>query len=69
MGEILTLEHEEGNNHDNFAVSLLKDATVVGHVPREFSQVFWHFLRTISFLSSVSLLVYIAFLPPDEALS
>ena len=28
-----------------FAVSLLKDATVVGHVPREFLQVFWHFLR------------------------
>ena len=27
--EILTLEQEESNNHDKFAVSLLKDATVV----------------------------------------
>ena len=45
VGEILTLEWEEGNNHDKFAVSLLKDATVFWHVPREFSLVFWHFLR------------------------
>ena len=41
FGEILTLEPEEGNNRDKF-VSLLKDATVVGHVPRE---MFWHSLR------------------------
>ena len=40
VGEILTLEREEGNNHDKLAVSLLKDATVLGHVPREFSRVF-----------------------------
>ena len=37
--EVLTLEREEGKNHDKFAVSLLKNATVVGHVPREFSRV------------------------------
>ena len=37
--EILTLEREEGNNHDKFAISL-KYATVLGHVPREFSWVF-----------------------------
>ena len=45
VGEILTLEQEEDNNHDKFAVSLLKNATctVLGHVPREFSRVFWHF--------------------------
>ena len=41
VGEILTLEREEGSNRDKFAVSLLKHATVFGHVPREF----WHFLR------------------------
>ena len=35
-----TLEREEGNNHDKFAVSLLKHATVLGRVPREFSRVF-----------------------------
>ena len=45
VGEVLTLEREEGNTHDRFAVSLLKDAIVVGHVPREFSRVSWHFLR------------------------
>ena len=44
VGEVLTLEREEGNNHDKFAVSLLKDATGVGHVPREFSRVFWNVL-------------------------
>ena len=41
----LALEREDGNNHDKVAVSFLKHATVVGHVPREFSRVFWHFLR------------------------
>ena len=47
VGEILTLEWEESNNHDKFVVSLLKDAThrVVGHGPGEFSRVFWHFFR------------------------
>ena len=41
VGEMLTLKQEEGNNHDKFAVSLLKHATV----SREFLRVFWHFLR------------------------
>ena len=40
--EILTLERdpEAGNNYDKFPVSLLKNATVIGHVPREYS---WDF--------------------------
>ena len=38
VGEIL--EWEEGNNHDKFTVSLLKHATVLGNVPREFLRVF-----------------------------
>ena len=33
VGEILTLEQEEDNNHDKFAISLLKDAAVIGHDP------------------------------------
>ena len=45
VGQILTLEREKGNNHDKFAVSLFKHASGLGHVPREFSQVFWHLLR------------------------
>ena len=40
VGKILTLEREKGNNHDKFAVSLLKHATVLGHVPREFRRCF-----------------------------
>ena len=30
----------EGYNHDKFAVSLLKDATVLGHVPQSFCECF-----------------------------
>ena len=36
FGEILTLEREEGYNHDKFSVSFLKHATVLGHVPQRF---------------------------------
>ena len=36
VGEILTLEREEGYNHEKIAVSLLKNATVLGHVPQSF---------------------------------
>ena len=42
LGEVLLVKQEAGNTR---AVALLKaDRTVVGHVPREFSRVFWHFL-------------------------
>ena len=42
VGEISTLEREEGNNNHD---SLLKHATVLGHATREFCGCFWHFLR------------------------
>ena len=45
VGEILTLEREEGNNHDKFAVSLLKYTTVPCMFLKSFSRVLWHFLR------------------------
>ena len=46
LGEVLLVSQEPGNIHDRQAVALLKaDRTVVGHVPREFSRVFWHFLN------------------------
>ena len=45
LGEVLLVKQEAGNTHDRRAVALLKaDRTVVGHVPKEFSRVFWHFL-------------------------
>ena len=36
---------EVGNTEDRFAVAVTKDDMVVGHVPREFSKLCWHFLR------------------------
>ena len=39
VGEILTLEREEGNNHDKFAVSLLKHTTVLACSSRVFAGV------------------------------
>ena len=45
LGEILLVGKEAGNHHDRYAVALLKaDRTPVGHVPREFSRNFWHYL-------------------------
>ena len=44
-GEILLVRMETGNVHDWRAVAVLAlDGTVVGHVPREVSRVFWHYL-------------------------
>ena len=39
VGEILSLEREEGYNHDKFAVSHLRHATLLGHVPQSFRSV------------------------------
>ena len=45
VGEQLQISREEGITHDSHAVSVKKDnGTVVGHVPREMSHIFWHFL-------------------------
>ena len=44
-GEILPLSIEDGNEHDSFAVAVLKDTVIVGHAPRELSRVFYFFLR------------------------
>ena len=45
VGEVLTVAREAGNTEDRFAVAVTKDDMVVGHVPREFSKLCWHFLR------------------------
>ena len=43
--EKLIVSQESGNRHDRRAVAVMKeDRTVVGHVPREFSRTFWHFI-------------------------
>ena len=44
VGETLLVEREEGNVHDSYAVSIKKDDSVVGHVPREILRICWHFI-------------------------
>ena len=39
-GEILPLGIEAGNEHDSYAVAVLKDNDTVGHAPRELSRIF-----------------------------
>ena len=45
--EELLLEAEDDNEHDRYAVCVVKrsDSCVVGHVPCDFSRVFWFFLK------------------------
>ena len=40
VGEVLLLVKEEGNEHDRFAVSVMKDRFIIGHAPRELSKLF-----------------------------
>ena len=40
-----TQEKEAGNHHDRFAVAVLKDDRIVGHIPREVSKTAWYFLE------------------------
>ena len=35
------MEREVGNAHDSYAVSVTKDDSIVGHVPRELSRICW----------------------------
>lgn len=39
------LRHEEDNCHDVRAVTIIKDNTVVGHMPFETAKTIWFFLR------------------------
>ena len=42
INEILSCSQEHGNSEDHFAVSVIKDGDIVGHVPREISRVVWY---------------------------
>ena len=44
IGETLSVVVEEGNEHDSYAVAVKKNSDIVGHVPRELSQIFYFFL-------------------------
>ena len=45
ISEILKCKQERGNPEDLYAVSVIKDDTIVGHVSREKSRVVWYFLE------------------------
>jgi len=45
IGENLEVQVDEGNEHDSFAVAVIKVGQVVGHAPREHSKIFWYFIR------------------------
>ena len=45
IGEILECKQERDNPEDLYAVSVIKEDTIVGHVPRENSRVVWYFLE------------------------
>ena len=45
VGEELLVHCENTNDHYPFAVTVLKDDTVVSHVTREISRVCWFFLK------------------------
>ena len=41
----VTLKIEDGNAHDEHTVAVIKDGSVVGHVPRSLSTISWYFLK------------------------
>ena len=45
IGEELPVEREEDNQHDQHAVAVVKNGTIVGHMPRTLSGVSWYFLE------------------------
>jgi len=46
LGEVLFCQQETNNHHDRFAVAIIKDGEVVGHVRREISSICSMFLLT-----------------------
>ena len=45
IGDEFQAEIEELNVHDRYAVVVKVNDNIVGHVPREFSKIFYHFIR------------------------
>ena len=45
VGEVLLVEQEDHNPQDCFAVTILKSAEIVGHVPREIPRIVWYFIE------------------------
>ena len=45
VGEMVELIPESGNEHDRYAVKMMKDDETVGHAPKEISKIFYYFLQ------------------------
>ena len=45
VGEILNVQQEVHNAEDHFAVAVVKNEMIIGHVPREVSHLFWYFIE------------------------
>ena len=45
IGDVLIVEREEENQHDDYAVTVMKNGDIVGHLPRSISRVSWVFLK------------------------
>ena len=45
IGEQLDLQADHGNTIDRFAIAAVKDSNVTGHVPMEYSRIFWYFIQ------------------------
>ena len=48
-GEVLVCTRETDNPHDNYAVSIIRNSYVVGHVPLDLSKTFSNFLSLPAF--------------------
>ena len=45
IGDAFQVKTEEENRHDRFAVAVVVNSNVVGHVPREFSKSVFYFIK------------------------
>ena len=45
VGKILDARREDEDSHDRHAVAVVFDSCIVGHLPREYSRIAWHFLQ------------------------
>ena len=49
-GELLSCQRETGNSYDSFAVGVMKNGSIVGHIPRKLSAVCAMFLQQGGFI-------------------
>ena len=43
--DCIQLRRQDDNDYDDHVMSIVKAETIVGHVSREMSHTFWHFIR------------------------